>query len=437
MKRFLECCAGIDIGKREMTVTILRGPASEEPQQQTRTFGTTVAELQRCVQWLLAQACHTVVMESTGSYWIPVWNVLHERVAVIVANAEHVKARRGEKTDPEDSLRLAERLRVGDVRGSFVPSAEIVELRDLTRRRKRLLSAAGSERNRIQKLLEQANVKIGSVMSDVFGASGQRMLQVLLQEGEVNTAAVAQLARGRLRHKQQALVEALAGHRLNEHLRWMMQHSLDHLVFLEQLLQQLRARIEEKLRPFERECELLQTIPGVGPESAAVIIAETGGNMGQFPTARHLTSWAGVCPGKHRSAGKQKSVAIKRANKWLLAALVQASWATVRTRGSIFRRRFYRLMQHRGRKRALIAAARSLLVVVWQVLSRQTPYQETPNQVLEQLERSKKIRHHLRRLQQLGIDVGAFAMPPTTPAEVARANARFIPRLGALGIHVG
>lgn len=433
MKKFLPCCAGIDIGKREMTATILTGSPDVEPVQQTRTFGTTVQELNRCLEWLKSNQCSTVVVESTGSYWIPVWNVLNEQLAVIVANPEHVKARRGEKTDPEDSRRLAERLRVGDVRGSFIPSQDITELRDLTRRRKRLLFNASSERNRIQKLLEQANIKIGNVVSNVFGTTGQNILRALLDHPDQPSAELAELAKGTVRRKRAALRESLEGHRLNEHLRWMIQHSLDHMVFLEQQINAITERTLEKLKRFQREYELLQTIPGIGPETAAVIIAETGANMAQFPSARHLTSWAGVCPGNNRSAGKQKSSSIKRANKWLLAALVQSAWATVRDRGSIFRKRFYRQMMHRGRKRALIAAARALLAVVWQVLHQGVPYAEPTNELFQQRERSKKVRHHLRRLQELGVDITPLELPPLP--KIRRPQPDFTRPLGALGIH--
>lgn len=433
MKKFLPCCAGIDIGKQEMTATILTGSPEVEPMQQTQTFGTTVQELNRCLEWLRANQCFTVVVESTGSYWIPVWNVLSEQLAVIVANPEHVKARRGEKTDPEDSRRLAERLRVGDVRGSFIPSQEIVELRDLTRRRKRLLSNANGERNRIQKLLEHANIKIGNVVSDVFGATGQNILHALLEHPDQSAAELAELAKGKLRKKREALRQALEGHRLNDHLRWMIQHSLDHLVFLEQQLAELTERTLEKLKRFQREYELLQTIPGIGAETAAVIIAETGANMAQFPSARHLTSWAGVSPGNNRSAGKQKSSSIKRANKWLLAALVQSAWATVRERGSVFRKRFYRQMMHRGKKRALIAAARALLAVVWQVLQKGVPYAEPSNELFQQREHSKKVRHHLRRLKELGVDITPLELPPLP--ELPKPQPAFTRALGALGIH--
>lgn len=228
------------------------------------------------------------------------------------------------------------------------------------------------------------------MVSDVFGVSGQRILEALLRQPEMKPADLVQLAKGRLRAKLPKLVEPLEGHRLDDHVRWMIQHGLDHLVFLEKQLAELTAKVLEKLKPLEREYELLQTIPGVGADTAAVIPAETGGNMAQFPSERHLTSWAGVCPGNNKSARKQKNSPIKRANKWLLSALVQAAWATVRQRGSIFKKRFYRQMQHRGRKRAVIAAARSLLSVVWQVLKGMTPYSEPANEVMQQGSAARK-----------------------------------------------
>ena len=434
MKRFLETCAGIDVGKREIAVTLLEGAADAEPVAETRTFGTTTKQLTECTEWLRGAGCSTVVMESTGSYWTPVWNVLHGALAVIVANPEHVKARRGEKTDAEDSRRLAERLRVGDVRGSFVPPENVLILRDLTRRRKRLLTAANSERNRVQKLLERGNAKFGNVVSDVFGVSGQRMLHALLNEEAPTAEQVAQLAKGRLRNKLAQIAEAVEGCRLTDHLKWMIRHSLEHLVFLEKQMADLQQQIAAALAPLEREFQILQTIPGVGAEVAAVILAETGGNMAQFPSERHLTSWAGVCPGNNRSAGRQKSGAIKRGNKWLLSALVQAGWAAVRTRGTIFKKRFYRQMQHRGRKRAVIAAARSLLSVVWITLRRGEPYCEPAND-FQLHERSRKVRHHLRKLAQLGIDISALQLPSPTPAELRLPDRLRPPRIGALGIH--
>lgn len=435
MKRFLEVCAGIDAGKREIAVSIVSGTAQEEPTCLTKSFGTTVPALQECLKWLLENNCPTVVIESTGSYWIPIWNVMTEAVAVIVVNAEHVKARRGEKTDPADSRRLAERLRVGDIRGSYVPKASIMELRDLTRRRKKVLGQSNSERNRIQKLLEQGNVKIGNIVSDVFGVSGQQILKTLLNNLSATPEQMAALAKGKLRNKQAAIEEALRGHRLDEHLRWMISHCLSNLVFLEGQLRELDERIQQKLKPFEREYSLLQTIPGVGPETAAVIIAETGGNMAQFPTERNLTSWAGVCPGNNRSAGKQKNGRIKKANRWLLAALVQAGWGAVRKKGSIFKKRFYRQAQHRGRCKAVIATARALLEVVWHVLSRMTPYREAPNEEMEKREHSKKVLHHLRKLRQLGITIDGIEIPEPSKREAALPPVVQTTKLGALGIH--
>lgn len=434
MAKFLEICAGIDIGKREIAVALLKGPANAEPEAEIRTFGTTVRDLTECGEWLSNAGCRTAVLESTGSYWVPVFNIIGAYLAIIVANPRHVKARRGEKTDAEDSRRLAERLRSGDVQGSFVPPENVAILRDLTRRRKKLLSASSAERNRVQKLLERANVKFGNVVSDVFGVSGQRFLNALLNDPAATPEQIAELARTKLRNKKAELAEAVRGHRLNDHLRWMIRHSLAHLVFLESQLNEIHERITATLVPFEQEFQLLQTIPGVGADTAAIILAETGGNMAQFPSARHLTSWAGICPGNNRSAGKLRNSAIKRGNPWLMTALVQAGWAAVRSRGTIFKKRFYRLMQHRGRKKAVVAAARSLLSVIWIILSRKQPYRETLGDY-QPYEQSRKIRHHLRKLAQLGIDISHIELPPPTPQELRLPDRHRPSALGALGVH--
>jgi hypothetical protein len=286
----------------------------------------------------------------------------------------------------------------------------------------------------VQKLLERANVKFGNVVSDVFGVSGQRFLNALLNDPAATPEQIAELARTKLRNRKAEIAEAVRGHRLNDHLRWMIRHSLAHLVFLESQLGELHQEIAAALVPLQREFQLLQTIPGVGGDTATIILAETGGNMAQFPSARHLTSWAGVCPGNNRSAGKQKSGAIKRGNPWLMAALVQAGWAAVRSRGTIFKKRFYRLMQHRGRKKAVVAAARSLLSVVWVILSRKEPYRETVGDY-QPYEQSKKIRHHLRKLAQLGVDIAHIELPPATPQEMRSPDRHKPTSYGALGIH--
>ena len=308
MKAVLERCAGIDVGEKALNVCVMKGAADQEPKGELRLFGTFNAELDKLRQWLIETGCTHAVMESTGSYWKPVYAALEDSgIKVILANGEDVKARRGHKTDWADCQFLANLLRHGMIRASFIPPRAIRDLRDLTRRRRQLIGAATSERNRVQKVLEEANIKLSSVLSDIFGVSGQLMLEKLL-EGEIDPEAIAQLAQRKARARIAEIQQSLEGHRMRDHHRRLLRFSLEHLAFLEQQIQAIDgavlALIEESYQP---ALELLQSIPGVQGITAAALLAETGADMSVFPTEGNLSSWAGVCPGNRISAGKNRS----------------------------------------------------------------------------------------------------------------------------------
>jgi transposase len=400
----LERCAGIDVGKKFCVVCVMTGAAHEEPQTETRQYGTTPGQLEGLRQWLLEKGCTHVVMESTGSYWKPIFNVLEGSLEVVLANARHVKNMPGRKTDRSDAYWLAHLLRHGLIAASFIPPREIRDLRDLTRRRRKLMAAGAQERNRVQKELESANVKLGSVLSDLFGVSGQRMLEALLED-RLGAQEIAQFAQRRLKKKIPEIIAALEGHRLREHHRFMIRQSLEHMAFLEEQVQVLDEQILEKLKPYQREMELLETVPGVKTVAAASILAETGPDMRQFRDGHHLASWAGVCPGNNESAGKHKSSHIRRGNRFLLATLAEAAWAASRTNGSAFQARFHRLVPRRGKKRALVGVAHSLLLVVHAMLRNGVPYQELDSPYLSERRRQAQVHYHMRCLKRLGVPI--------------------------------
>lgn len=342
-------------------------------------------------------------MESTGSYWKPVFNVLEEHLKVTLANPEQVKALRGKKTDRKDSRWLAGLLRHGLVQPSFIPPRDIRELRDLTRRRRTLLQNGTQERNRVQKILEDANVKIGNVLSDVFGMSGQAMLEALL-ENKLNAEQTAELAKGRLRRKIPEIVEALEGHHMSGHHRLLIRQALKHMQFIEEMVEELDKQIQEKLQPYQKQVELACTIPGIGRDSAASILAETGMDMsenGPFSSCHHLASWAGLCPGNNSSGGQRKSGRIRKGNRWLKATISQTSWAAVAKKNSAFQFRYQRVKTRRGSQRAAVAVAHSQIISLYWVLRTGVPYQQQCRQT-EERQRQSLIRHHLLRLAQLG-----------------------------------
>jgi transposase len=329
-------------------------------------------------------------------------------MTVVLANPKQVKNLPGHKTDRRDGKRLAHLLRHGLIQASFIPPKPIRELRDLTRRRRQLLGAGASERNRIQKILEDANVKLASVLSDLFGVSGQDMLEALLS-GNHSPEAIAEFARGRLKKKVPDIVSALQGHQMSDHHRFLIRQALRHIEFLENEVEELDTEILHKLQSYLPQFQSLQTIPGIKKDTAASILAEIGADMQTFPSAGQLASWAGVCPGNNESAGKHRSGRARKGNVWLRSALIESAWAASNKKDSYFKTRFTRLAGRRGNKRAVFALAHSLLVTTWWVLKSGLPYRELGPSWLDEKKRSQLIRHHTRRLKELG------AMPPIPP----------------------
>jgi transposase len=398
-------CAGIDVGKKFLAVCVLVGPADRKPVAEVRRFGTSVKELERLRAWLVETRCTEAVMESTGSYWKPVFNILEGSLRIILANPTQVKALRGKKTDPNDSRWLASLLRHGLVEGSFIPPRDIRELRDLTRRRRTLVGVGAAERNRIQKVLEDANVKLGNVLSDVFGVSGQAMLEALL-ENQQSASEIAELGHWSLAPKIPQIVEALEGHRMTDHHRFLIRQSLQHMRYVEEMITELDKEIALRLEPYQEQIKLACTVPGIKPTSAASILAETGMDMspeGPFPDCHHLASWAGICPGNNESAGKRKSGRTRQGNRWLRPMLTQTAWAGAADTKSVFRSRYLTLKLRRGGQRAVTAVAHSQLIAVYWAIRNRVPYPEQV-QRLQQDRREAQIRYHQRRLAKLGYE---------------------------------
>jgi transposase len=404
----IERCAGIDVGKKFLSVCVMVGPLKGEPQVEIRKFGTIRAELQALRDWLQQQEVTHVVMESTGSYWKPVFNALEDAVKVYLANPQEVKNRKGHKTDNKDGWWLAHLLRHAMIHPSFIPPRTIRELRDLTRRRKRLLGAGTSERNRVQKVLEDANVKLGNVLSDLFGVSGQLMLEALLQ-GQAKPEEIAHFAKGRAKKKIPEMIAALEGHQMSDHHRRMIRYSVDHMGFLEGQIEQLDQDIAARIREagLEPQWLLLQSVPGVQETSAAEILAETGTDMTQFPSEKHISSWAGICPGNNRSAGKNRSSHTTGGNRWLRGTLTECAWAASAKKNCFTKDKFWRIITKSGGKKppAVVAIAHTLLILIYQALLTGQPYQDKRAPVLDQRQKQRLIRHHIRRLGKLGVAV--------------------------------
>jgi transposase len=403
METLFRCCAGLDIHKDTVVACTRRLDSAGKAHKEVRTFGTMTCQLLALSDWLAEAGVTHVAMESTGVYWKPVFHVLEGRFQVLLVNAYHSKQVPGRKTDVKDCEWIAQLLQHGLLKASFIPPAPIRELRDLTRQRAQLAGEKAQVANRIQKVLEDANIKLASVATDVLGESGRDMLRALIA-GETDPDKLAELARKRLRAKIPALRLALHG-RVTPHHRFLLQLHMDHLESIERLVGRLGGRIDELVAPYREASERLAEIPGVGPQAAAVVIAELGTDMGPFPTSTRLTSWAGICPGNNESAGKHRSGRTPKGNRWLKRVLVQAAWGAAHSKGTYLAAQYRRLAARRGRKRALVAVAHSLLVIIYHVLKDGTTFQELGADYLDRLSAERLTRQLVRRLESLGHNV--------------------------------
>jgi transposase len=397
-----ERCCGLDIHKKQVVACVVVPGPDGQPTKQIRTFGTMTADLLALADWLRAQAVRHVAMESTGVYWQPIYNLLEDEFALLLANARHLKTVPGRKTDVRDCEWIADLLRHGLLKASFVPPRPQRERRELTRYRTALIRQRSDEVNRLQKTLEGANIKLAAVASNVVGVSGRQILQELIA-GTTDPATLAELAHGRLREKRPQLERALAG-QFQAHHRFLVAQQLAHLDALDGLIDEVSIEIERRLRPFGREQERLDTIPGIARRGAEILLAELGADLGRFGTAAQLASWAGLCPGNHESAGKRTSGKTRPGNPWLRSMLVEAAHAAGRTQ-TYLGARFRRLAARKGRKKAAVAVAHAILRIAYYLLTRQTVYQDLGVSYLDQRDRQAVERRAVRRLESLGYTV--------------------------------
>jgi transposase len=400
-------CAGLDVHKKTIVACLMITMLTGQMHKEVRTFATTTAGLLALADWLSSQQVTHVAIESTGVYWRPVFNILEASCTVILVNAQHIKAVPGRKTDVRDSEWLAELLRHGLLRASFIPPQPIRDLRDLVRYRKTLVYERSQEVNRLHKLLETANVKLTSVVSDVMGKSGRAMLDALL-EGVSDPEALAELARGSLRGKLPQLREALEG-RVDAHHRVLLHHLLEHIAFLEKSLHELTGEIEQRLSSYEQAIERIVQIPGLQRLTVSTILAEIGDDMSRFPSARHISSWAGVAPGNKQTGGKRMQAPTTKGNTHLRAALAEAVWAISHTKDNYLSAQYHRLARRIGKKKAIVAVSHSLLVIIYHMLRDQTDYRDLGSTYFETLDKERLCSSAVRRLESLGYDVTLHA----------------------------
>lgn len=415
MEPVLESCAGMDVHEKKVDVCIAHGPLDKSPKFEIRTFSTMTSDLEELSSWLKEYKVTTIGMESTGVYWKPIFNIMEGEFTIVLANAQHLKSIPRKKTDIMDCKRIARLLRYGLLPNSFIPPREIRELRDLNRTRRKLVGMMTSEKNRIIKVLESANIKLSSVVSKISGVSSLAMIRSLLEKDKLTKEEISQLAKGSLKKKVDQLEKALNG-KLTDHHRFLLKMHLENLDHLAKQIEKIDEEIKRKMIPFQTEAKLIQTIPGISEVSASAILAEIGTNMSQFPDEGHISSWAGLCPGNNESAGKKKSGKTQKGNSSLKATLVEAAWAASKTKGSSYSAFYHNIIRRRGKKRALVALAHRMLIDIYCVLKAGVPYQDTGAEAAKEIAMKRREQLMIRSLEKAG-----YSVVKTSVAEMAVA----------------
>jgi transposase len=408
MEPVLKNCAGMDVHEKKVDVCIAHGPFDKPPKFEIRTFSTMTSDLEEITTWLKKYEVKTICMESTGIYWKPIFNVMEGDFEIVLANAQRLKAIPRKKTDIIDCKRIANLLRYGLVPNSFIPPKEIRELRDLNRTRRKLVGMMTSEKNRLVKVLESANIKLSSVVTKIYGVSSLAMIRSLLEKDKLSREEISLMAKGKLKKKVDLLEKALNG-KITDHHRFLLGMHLENIDHLAKQIKKMDEEIERKMVPFQKESKLIQTIPGISDVNASAILAEIGVNMSQFPDEAHLSSWAGVCPGNNESAGKKKSGKTQKGNSFLKGALTESAWAASKTKASSYSAIYHNIVRRRGKKRALVALAHRMLIDIYYVLKTGEPYQEIGAKAVYERTSKRREQSMIRSLERAGYSVARAA----------------------------
>jgi len=404
MEPIIMSCAGMDVHEKKVDVCIVHGSFDKPPKFEIRTFSTMTSDLEDLMIWLKKYGVTTIGMESTGIYWKPIFNVMESDFTIVLANAQRLKAIPRKKTDIIDCKRIANLLRYGLLPNSFIPPREIRELRDLNRTRRKLVGTMTSEKNRLIKVLEAANIKLSSVVSKIYGVSSLALIQSLLEKDKLSREEISQLAKGKLKKKVDLLEKALNG-KLTEHHRFLLRMHLENIDHTAKQIKKIDEEIQRKMVPFQKESKLIQTIPGISEVNASAILAEIGVDMSQFPDEAHLSSWAGVCPGNNESAGKKKSSKTQKGNSFLKGALTESAWAASKTKDTTYNAFYHNILRRRGKKRALVALAHRMLIDIYYVLKTGEAYQDMGFEAVRERAVKRQERSMIRFLEKAGYSV--------------------------------